>query len=864
MSNSESIAGQVQRAWNVLGQMSDAVLAIDFDRIVILWNRGAERLYGLREDEILGRPVEFGFRCECLGSERAESMFDSVQEVGFWTGEHRHIRRDGRELYVESQVSAYVDADGKMLGYLGVIRDLTEKRKRELERESLLRERERELRETHRIAGVGSWRWIRASDEVTWSEEVYRLFGWTLGTPAPRYMSLLQLYVPESAARLHAAVERALTTGEPYELDLEIRLPDGQGRWITARGEVDGWAGGAPAGLRGTLHEITERKRTEERLMLSESRYRSLVQATCDIAWTANEKGDPFGDMPGWEEFTGQTHKEITGFGWEAAIHPGDRARTTRVWIEAMATGKPLHLEQRLRRHDGIYRLMAIRAVPVRDASGTIVEWVGMHTDVTEQRELGAALQESQSRFQKLFEADLMGICFPDRFGAFHEANEEFLRIVGYTREELRADKVRWDTMTPPEYADLDRSHIAEASQRGSCTPYEKEYIRKDGVRVPILCGYALLDGSEDEYVAFVMDLSLQKRAEEAVRASEARFRVLTESLPQLIWSTDRAGLTTYCNRRLLDYWGLPPEKALEQAFTDFLHPEDRARTLEHWQLCLQTGDEYSSEYRMQRHDGAYRCFLSRAVPVRNEAGEITLWLGSSTDIHEQKLAEETLRRSEKLATTGRFAANIAHEINNPLTAVTNSLYLALTSSGLDPVTRGYLELADQELARVTQLTTQTLRFHTQSSAAEWADLCEMTDSVLGLFAPRLRACTIAVQKEFQTRERLNCFGGELRQVLTNLIGNALDATPPGGRLRIRIANGRLWHGPAGGALGLKIIVADTGCGISAEGKTRILWVAEGTVKKHYGRITVRSRTETAPGESRNHGTVVAVFCPFT
>ena len=107
-----------------------------------------------------------------------------------------------------------------------------------------------------------------------------------------------------------------------------------------------------------------------------------------------------------------------------------------------------------------------------------------------------------------------MGIGIPDRFGGFRESNDEFLRIVGYTREDMKAGRVRWDTMTPKEYAELDQAHIEEAAQRGSCTPYEKEYIRKDGTRVPIFCGYALLEGSRDQYIGFVRDMSAEKRAE--------------------------------------------------------------------------------------------------------------------------------------------------------------------------------------------------------------------------------------------------------------------------------------------------------------------------------------------------------------
>src|SRR5450631_3346291 len=195
----------------------------------------------------------------------------------------------------------------------------------------------------------------------------------------------------------------------------------------------------------------------------------------------------------------------------------------------------------------------------------------------------GASLILDETRIQKLIESDLLGICIPDRFGAFIEANDELLRMTGYTREDLEAGRVRWDIMTPPEYRELDVIHIAEAAQRGSCTPYEKEYIRKDGVRVPIMCGYALLEGSQDQYIGFVQDLSPQKRAEAALREREAQFRTMAESLPQLIWIADPNGVRIYCNQKYMRYVGVDSIEPLAHDWITTVHPEDQPSTLDAW-----------------------------------------------------------------------------------------------------------------------------------------------------------------------------------------------------------------------------------------------------------------------------------------
>jgi PAS domain S-box-containing protein len=738
------------------------------------------------------------------------------------------------------------------------------------ELEASLRQREHELAEAQRIARLGTWRWHVPTDTVQWSAEIYRTFDWDPAVPPPRHENMRALHTPESWAAISTAVRRAMDFGDPYELDVEIRPASGP-KWIAVRGEAAEWADGKVLELRGTVRDITSRKLQEQQLALSEARYRSLVLASSRIVWTTTPDGRQIDEIPEWQAFTGQTQEQVIGFGWADAIHPDDREATMVAWQRAIATGESFQVEQRLRRHDGVYRIMEVRAVPSRDADGKIVEWVGMHVDVTEQKQAEKALRESQSRFQKLFEASLIGICFPDRFGAFHDGNDEFLRIVGYSRQDLRDGLVRWDKMTPPEYAELDAFHIAEAAAKGSCTPYEKEYFHKDGRRIPILCGYALLEGSDNEYIGFVMDMSAQKQAEEELRVREQRFRQLADSLPQLVWEADAAGQALFRNGRFEEYFGIPGGQRIGDEWPSYVHPEDRDVSIARYAHALATGEPYNNEYRLRRRDGVYRYFLARAVPIRNQDGAIDRWIGTATDIHEQKLAEDALRRSEKLATAGRLAASIAHEINNPLGAVTNLLYLALRDKQINDETRNYLALAEQELARVAHVTSQTLQFHRQNSAPALADLAQVMDSAFTLFAARFKFKGIHVARKYTTAKQLHCCGDELRQVFANLLSNALDATPQDGYVTIRI---REAVSPSTGKPGLRVTLADNGQGIPADLGRRVfepfistkeatgtglgLWVTQGIVTKHRGNIRLRSSTR-AP----RNGTVFALFFPF-
>lgn len=235
-------------------------------------------------------------------------------------------------------------------------------------------------------------------------------------------------------------------------------------------------------------------------------------------------------------------------------------------------------------------------------------------------------------------------------------------------------------------------------------------------------------------------------------------------------------------------------------------------------------------------------------------------------------IAEQALRESEKLAAVGRLASSIAHEINNPLEAVTNLLYLA-SGTASDPQTRQYLDQAQKELARVTHVATETLRFHRQSTNPGLANLAEIADSVTSLYEPRLRHIGIKIERRFQPHHPLLCFPSEIRQVIANLVNNAIDSmkNTPGARLVLCIREG---HHCKTGQLGVRITVADTGIGMDRSTKKRAfeaffttkeatgiglgLWVCREIVQKHNGELRVQSSCSKA-----RHGSVFGVFLPY-
>jgi signal transduction histidine kinase len=235
--------------------------------------------------------------------------------------------------------------------------------------------------------------------------------------------------------------------------------------------------------------------------------------------------------------------------------------------------------------------------------------------------------------------------------------------------------------------------------------------------------------------------------------------------------------------------------------------------------------------------------------------------------------AEEALGRSEKLAAVGRLTASIAHEINNPLTSLTNLFYLMNTDTSLDETARHYAALADQELRRTARITKQMLAFHRESTSPVPCKVSTILDGVLELYESRLRKSMITVEKEYQSEGAIEGFAAEMRQLFANLIGNAIEAV--GGRGRIRLGVSEVWDWAQPGRRGVRVSIADTGPGISPDDQKQVfqpffttkgesgtglgLWVCHGIVRKHGGRIRFRSRPHQ---EGQPGGTVFSIFLP--
>ncbi|HVJ04689.1 MAG TPA: response regulator [Candidatus Saccharimonadales bacterium] len=349
------------------------------------------------------------------------------------------------------------------------------------------------------------------------------------------------------------------------------------------------------------------------------------------------------------------------------------------------------------------------------------------------------------------------------------------------------------------------------------------------------------------------------------LRENEDRLRLAAEAADLGVWSWNPNSGEHEWNDQFRALLGVPPMvKPTHDVFLSRLHPEDRLRTKQQLAEALANRTDYEIECRVVCPDETIRWIVVKGRALYEGADKSVRITGVIMDVSDRKRTEAALVRSEKLASVGRMAATMAHEINNPLEAATNALFLISCDESLPPETRANVDLAERELTRVAHMTRQTLGFYREGSRAGAVNFADLMDEVVGLYSRKLTAKYIALQKTYRGSCGVNGIAGELRQVISNLMANSIDAAAAYDTIHIRVSDCHVKH------YSVRLTVADTGGGIRREDMNSIfdaffttkkdmgtglgLWVTRQIVEKHGGSIKVRSRVEK--------GTVFCVFLP--
>ena len=402
----------------------------------------------------------------------------------------------------------------------------------------------------------------------------------------------------------------------------------------------------------------------------------------------------------------------------------------------------------------------------------------------------------------------------------------------------------------------------------------EMTYVRADGRRGALRASAAPVRDQQGKIVAAVTtfyDISERKQVEQELRATSARLAGIIGSAMDAIITMDANQRITVFNEAAEKMFGYSSREVMGKT-VDLLIPQaiDREHMGEFAKPGGAARSMYSPGQLAARRAGGEEFPIEASISQLNTDGQ-KFYTVILRDVTQRQLTERALRESEKLAATGRLAATIAHEINNPLESITNVLYLLEKYPSLEAGARQYVVLAEKELQRVVHITRQTLGFYRESPHPGEVRLAQVVEDALAIYDRKIEAYNISVEKRRDSAGEVSGFPGELRQVISNLLSNALDALPQSGSLKVHVYDSHEWKGET--RPGVRVVVADNGAGIAAPNLQRVfepffttkgekgtglgLWVISGIVRKHGGNIRVRSRAR--PGHS---GTCFSLFFP--
>jgi PAS domain S-box-containing protein len=635
---------------------------------------------------------------------------------------------------------------------------------------------------------------------------------------------------PAQAASLMAQDRAVLETGEVQVFEQVLDTPEGQrvflGTKLPVRDEH-----GQVVGLIGTTRDITERKRMEEALREREQRLQRLVHS---LRESEQKLQRLFRDAPaqisvheGPEHvirFSNALSDRILGYRpllglplREALPEVAGQGLFER-FDHVYATGEPTVIQEspvRFDRHGaGVLDLgyFNIALQPWFDAEGRVAGVLAFAFEVTEQVRAREAVRESEARFRQLVESlpQLVWSCRPD--GDCDYLSPQWLAYTGRPAAEHLGSG--WREALHPD--DHDRTVAAFEAALAGRGVYDLEYRLRGadgGYRWFHARCVALrdADGRIVRWFGTSTDVHDRKLAEERLREAEESFRTLADNIAQLAWMADANGAIFWYNERWFEYTGMILDQMLGWGWRAVHHPEHVDRVVEKYRRCIEAGEAWEDTFPLRGKDGAYRWFLSRAIPIRDHDGKVQRWFGTNTDITAQREVEEALKEADRRK--DEFLAMLAHELRNPLAPIRTALEV-LNIAGADAVkARQMRDMIERQVTHMARLIDDLLDVSRIARGKvqlrmERCDLVAIVRDVAEDYRPILSASGLILAVDLPAAPLwLRGDATRLAQVIGNLLSNASKFSQPGGRVDVRVE-----AEPTGRAA--LVAVRDTGMGI--------------------------------------------------
>jgi PAS domain S-box-containing protein len=797
---------------------------------VIRANRAFEQIVGRTLHELAGRDSFDYTHPDDRATNTSFVQRVETEEIAHATYEKRYLRPDGEVVWARVHLSPVRDDSGTLSALVALVEDITEQRRT---RDELIDTR-RKL-DSALIAGeVATYEWDMVSDRLWGDPNFDRIFGVPRdadGTaPLERFIAAVH---PDDRAPVQEKIAATIATRNDYEAEYRIITTPVE-RWVIARGRISTDPRDGTELFHGVVLDITARKQLEQELERRTRIYDSILSTTDDFAYLFDRDGNFLFANRRLLEVWGKTLADIVGKNvydlgypqWHADMH-------MREIREVIAQKHAITGEVPYTAPTGIYGVYEYIFTPVIGADGEVEVIAGTTRDVTARKQAEDAQRRTAEQLRLALDAASMGWWQYDLKSGRVFWDERVRAMYGVADESFDYPEAL-RRIHPDDAPHVDAAVSASTDPRDP-KPYSVEYrlLLPDGtIRWIASTGQVLFEGEGDErrpalFVGTALDVTEAKNAEFALQGSEARFRQLADSMPQLVWTAGADGVIDYFNRPFYEYTGMTVGTVSREFWDEVIHPDDFDAMTGTWQQSVLSGEPFEAEFRMRRKsDGTYRWFVARALPVREAASGDVRWFGTSTDVddrrrlleeNERLLASERRARSDAERASrikDEFLATLSHELRTPLSAILGWTQL-LSGSGItaDEISEGISVISRNarvqaqiidDLLEMSRVTSGKIRLEVQELGI--ADVIEAAVATV-------RAAADAKGVHIETvlppvEHHVTGDANRLQQIFWNLLSNAVKFTPSAGRVEVRLEAHESF---------IEVRVSDSGEGIAPE-----------------------------------------------
>ena len=798
------VEAQLAYQANLLANVNDAVIASDENFNITSWNQAAERIYGWKAEEVLGRKGPELLRTQFIGIETSE-VFRQLAQSGVWRGELIHHGKDGNPIYMESASIALRDESKRITGYVAVNRDITDRKRTE----EALRQSEERYRSLFDRMLDGIYLSTHEGRFVDVNPAFVKMFGYSSKQE--------MLDIPDIKKELYFSPEERgshiLDTGKEEVEAYRMRRKDGSEIWVEDHGRYVHDEHGNIIYHEGMLRDVTGRKRLEEELRRSSQFLESIIEnANIWLNVLDAEKNVLIWNKAA-ETMSGYSSEEVIGHSkiWEW-LYPDEKYRN---YISDSVTdvlrGERVEqdVETSIRRKDGQTRVIFWNERSLVDNDGEVIGSIAIGRDVTEQKrmreelemyskqletlveERSKKLHESEERYRSIVQNIPQKIFIKDRNSVYVSCNDHYAQDLNLKPDEI-AGKTDYE-FYPRDLADHYRADDKRVIESGKTEEIEEKYVVAGQVFVVDTIKTPIRDakGNVTGILGIFWDITQRKQMEEELRGSRDQLEHLLATNPAVIYFEEALPdfsdtYSTYVSESARFVLGFEPTKFLGESGLSFwrsrLHPEDLARYSAELPSLWRDG-HHTFEYRFLHSDGTYRWISEQYRVIRDAQGHISNVVTVATDVTERKELEEKLAKAERFAIIGETAAMVGHDLRNPLQGITGALHLLRHESLTTKERDDMLHVIEKSVAYSDAIVSDLSDYSSEIKLklAEATPKSIMRDAIGAVEVPP----DLTVQDLSKDQPIFRVDPGRMKRAFINLIENAIDAMPQGGTLKI-------------------------------------------------------------------------------